>query len=142
MHRRKFTLFEKTFIQKRARHCCEYCKFPMAYSHDSFHIEHIISLILGGTNELINLALACDGCNSFKWGFIVGFDVLTGTTVPLFNPRQAAWNEHFAWNDDFSVIIGQTATGRATVDLLQLNRSGLVNIRKALAAFGVKMLEN
>jgi hypothetical protein len=142
MRRRKFTLFEKTFVQKRAHHCCEYCKFPMAYSHDSFHIEHIISLVLGGTNELINLALACDGCNSFKWGFITGFDKITGTTVPLFNPRQDIWKEEFAWNEDFSSIIGQTAKGRATIDLLQLNRSGLVNIRKALVAFGVKMLEN
>jgi HNH endonuclease len=142
MLRRKFNLFEKSFVQKRAHHCCEYCKFPMSYSHDSFHIEHIIPLVLGGTNELINLALACDGCNSFKWGFIVGFDTITATTVSLFNPRQDIWNEHFAWNEDFSSIIGQTPTGRATVNLLQLNRSGLINIRRALVAFGVKMLEN
>jgi HNH endonuclease len=142
MLRRKFTLFEKTFVQKRAHHCCEYCKFPMAYSHDSFHIEHIIPLVLEGTNELVNLALACDGCNSFKWGFITGFDKVSNTTVSLFNPRQDIWKEQFAWNEDFSSIIGQTAKGRATIDLLQLNRLGLVNIRKALAAFGVKMLEN
>jgi hypothetical protein len=114
----------------------------MAYSHDSFHIEHIIPLVLGGTNELINLALACDGCNSFKWGFIVGLDENSGTSVTLFNPREEDWKVHFIWSEDFSLIIGQTATGRATVDLLQLNRSGLINIRKALLAFGVKMLES
>lgn len=142
MPRRKFTFLEKTFVQNRAHQCCEYCKFPMSYSHDSFHIEHIIPLILGGTNELANLALACDGCNSFKWGFIVGIDKITGQMVSLFNPRQEDWKEHFKWNEDFSLIIGQTATGRATVDLLQLNRSGLVNIRQALVAFGVKSLDN
>jgi HNH endonuclease len=142
MRRRKFTLLEKTFVQQRAHNCCEYCKFPMAYSHDSFHIEHIIPLILGGTNELINLALACDGCNSFKWGFIVGFDKTTGAMVSLFNPREEDWKAHFMWSEDFSLIIGNTPTGRATVDLLQLNREGLINIRKALLAFGAKTLES
>jgi HNH endonuclease len=142
MRRRKFTLLEKTFVQQRAHHCCEYCKFPMVYSHDSFHIEHIIPLILGGTNELINLALACDGCNSFKWGFIVGFDKITNTMVSLFNPREDDWKAHFMWSEDFSLIIGNSATGRATVDLLQLNRQGLINIRRALLAFGVKALES
>jgi hypothetical protein len=142
MLRRKFTLLEKTFVQNRAHQCCEYCKFPMAYSHDSFHIEHIIPLILGGTNELVNLALACDGCNSFKWGFIVGLDKMTGATVVLFNPRQEDWQTHFTWSDDFTHVIGKTTTGRATIDLLQLNRSGLVNIRQALFAFGVKPLDN
>jgi hypothetical protein len=92
-------------------------------------------------NELINLALACNGCNGSKWEFVVGFDRLTGATVSLFNPRIEEWKTHFMWSDDFSLIIGQTATGRATVDLLQLNREGLINIRKALFAFGVKSLE-
>jgi hypothetical protein len=41
MSRRKFTPLEKSCIQERAEHSCEYCKFPMSYSHDSFHIEHI-----------------------------------------------------------------------------------------------------
>ena len=61
--RRKFTAFEQSFIQQRANRCCEYCKFLLDYSHDAFHIEHIIPLILGGTYELFNLAFACDGCN-------------------------------------------------------------------------------
>jgi hypothetical protein len=142
MLRRKFTFLEKTFVQQRAHHCCEYCKFPMAFSHDTFNIEHIIPLILGGTNDLINLALSCYSCNSFKWSFIVGFDTITGTTVSLFNPREEEWKAHFMWNEDFSLIIGLTATGRATVDLLQLNRQGLINVRKALIAFGEKALDN
>jgi hypothetical protein len=52
MLRRKFTLLERTFIQKRAHYCCEYCKFPMAYSHDPFHIEHIIPLLLNCSMSL------------------------------------------------------------------------------------------
>jgi HNH endonuclease len=137
MSRRKFAPFEKSFIQVRAKHCCEYCKFPIAYSHDSFHIEHIIPIRLDGNNELENLALACDGCNSNKWGYVEALDALTGDMVALFHPRQDVWAEHFEWSEDFTMILGKTPTGRATIDLLKMNRLGLVNIRKALFAYGV-----
>ena len=135
--RRKFTAFEQSFIQQRANRCCEYCKFLLDYSHDAFHIEHIIPLILGGTYELFNLAFACDGCNSHKWAFIAWIDTQTGVNAPLFNPRKDIWAEHFIWIDDFTIIQGITPEGRATVDLLKMNRIGLVNVRKALRAYGV-----
>ncbi len=45
-------------------------------------------------------------------------------------------NRHFAWSADFSLIIGLTPTGRATVEALQLNREGVVNLRRALYALG------
>jgi hypothetical protein len=44
--------------------------------------------------------------------------------------------DHFAWSDDFTLVIGLTPTGRATVEKLQLNRSGLVNLRRVLRAVG------
>jgi hypothetical protein len=135
--RRKFTAFEQSFIQQRAKKCCEYCKFPMDYSHDAFHIEHIIPLSFGGTNELVNLALACDGCNSFKWAYVEWIDPKTGLKSFLFNPRKDEWAEHFIWADDFTTIQGITSQGRATVDLLKMNRLGLINIRKALRVYGV-----
>jgi hypothetical protein len=37
----------------------------------------------------------------------------------------------------FSIVEGITPTGRATVELLKLNRKGVVNLRKALFAYGV-----
>lgn len=135
--RRKLNAFEQLLIHERANRCCEYCKFPLKYSHDSFHFEHILPLQLGGTYELLNLALACDGCNSFKWIHIEGMDSFTGLKSPLFNPRKDKWSEHFIWIDDFTIIQGITPQGRATVDLLKMNRTGLVNVRKALYAFGV-----
>ena len=141
MSKRKFTPFEKSFIQERAKYCCEYCKFPMAFSHDSFHIEHITPLRLSGSNELENIAHACDGCNSNKWGYIKWLDSLTGNLVTLFHPRQDIWTEHFQWTDNFTTILGKTPTGRATIDLLKMNRLGLINIRKALLAYGILPIE-
>jgi hypothetical protein len=44
---------------------------------------------------------------------------------------------HFAWNEDFSLVESKTATGRVTITTLELNRKGVVNLRKALVRFGV-----
>lgn len=137
VQRRKFTAFEQRFIHQRANRCCEYCKFLLDYSHDAFHIEHIIPISLSGTYELFNLALACDGCNSHKWTFVEGLDAQTGFKSPLFNPRKDIWSEHFEWTDDFKMIQGVTPEGRTTVDVLKMNRNGLVNVRKALKLYGV-----
>ena len=47
-------------------------------------------------------------------------------------PRLDSWRDHFRWNEDFSFIIGISPKGRATVEKLQLNREGVVNLRKVL----------
>ena len=41
--------------------------------------------------------------------------------MPLFNPRQDSWSQHFAWAADRIHLVGRTPTGRATVTLLDLN---------------------
>jgi hypothetical protein len=137
LKRKKFSPSERYFITMRAGGCCEYCKILHDYSPDTFEIEHIIALFVGGTNELINLAFSCSGCNNRKGYKIRGIDPINGAIVSLFNPRTDKWNEHFEWADDFSIVDGITPQGRATVELLQLNRKGVVNLRKALFAYGV-----
>jgi hypothetical protein len=52
----------------------------------------------------------------------------------LFHPRSQNWDKHFAWNENFTIVIGLTPTGRATIERLQLNRVGVVNLRQVLAA--------
>ena len=49
--------------------------------------------------------------------------------VPLYHPRQHRWPDHFAWNEDTTIVIGLTPTGRATVEALRLNRENVVNLR-------------
>jgi len=63
-------------------------------------------------------------------------DPQTGVNTSLFHPRNDKWQEHFTWNEDLSLLLGSTLKGRATIDLLKLNRPGLVNLRKALVAYG------
>ena len=52
--------------------------------------------------------------------------------APLYHPRTHVWLEHFAWSDDFTLLVGLTPTDRASVEVLQLNREGMVNLRRAL----------
>ncbi|TMQ34294.1 MAG: hypothetical protein E6K70_08410 [Planctomycetota bacterium] len=51
--------------------------------------------------------------------------------MPLFNPRVDSWLDHFRWNFDSTRILARTATGRATIKLLRLNRPTLVKARRA-----------
>ena len=126
----------KKAVAERARGCCEYCRSQARFAIQPFSIEHIIPKSLGGESTIDNLALACQGCNNHKYNKTGERDPVAGNIVALYHPRQQRWNEHFAWNDDFTIIIGLTPTGRATVEALQLNREGVVNLRRVLYAMG------
>jgi hypothetical protein len=132
----RVTAEQRRAVVERARGCCEYCRSQAHFATQSFSVEHIQPRSQGGKAHLDNLALACEGCNSHKYTKTEGYDPVTGETVPLYHPRQQKWRDHFCWNDDFTLIIGLTPTGRATVETLQLNREGLANLRRVLYAMG------
>ncbi|HFA49003.1 MAG TPA: HNH endonuclease [Bacteroidetes bacterium] len=119
-------------VAERAHGCCEYCMAQALYSHDYFSVDHIISILLGGSDLLENLAHICQTCNNHKYIFIEALDPVTGLLAPLFNPRLSKWTEHFKWDETFTIVIGHTPTGRATVEKLHLNREGLINLREVL----------
>lgn len=130
----EITARQKDFITERARRCCEYCWSQLKFSPDPFSIEHIIPLSKGGSYDLDNLALSCQGCNNRKYNLTEAIDPIDGQFVPLYHPRQQLRVEHFVWSDDFTELIGISPTGRATVVRLQLNREGVVNLRRLLRA--------
>jgi hypothetical protein len=82
------------------------------------------------------LAWSCQGCNNRKYTSVEALDPVSGETVPLYHPRRQRWHEHFAWNEDYTVVLGLTPTERATVEKLQLNRAGVVNLRHVLHHIG------
>jgi hypothetical protein len=99
-------------------------------------LEHLIPEARGGKTEEMNLWLACARCNGHKADRIVATDPDTDRVVRLFNPRRQTWKKHFKWSAEGDHIIGTTATGRATVAALQLNRPALVLARRAWVAVG------
>ena len=91
------------------------------------HVDHIDPL---GADELDNLCLSCWNCNTSKHKATQYLDPLTGGLIPLFNPRQQTWSEHFRWIDNSIRLEGITATGRATVERLKMNRPAIVIARQ------------
>jgi 5-methylcytosine-specific restriction endonuclease McrA len=130
------TAEQKRLVEQRAGGCCEYCRSQLRFAMQSFSIEHLDPDGEEGGETLGNLAFSCQGCNNHKYTKTTGLDLRSGQAVSLYNPRRDRWSEHFAWSEDCTVIVGLTPIGRATVDTLQLNRSGLVNLRRILFAAG------
>ncbi len=123
-------------VEAQARQRCGYCQSAESIVGIPMDIEHIVPESAGGATEENNLWLACSLCNSYKGNRTNARDPISNRTVPLFNPRLQSWSEHFAWEESGSVIVGLTATGRATVVALVLNRPPLVKARKRWAAVG------
>lgn len=112
----------------RAENRCEYCHLSQAGQEATFHIDHIVPVASGGETEIENLALACVSCSLRKGAKEIAVDSETKDEVRLFHPRRDDWNEHFEWNG--ARINGLTAKGRATIDLLKLNRRLILAIRE------------
>ena len=124
-------------MHARARGRCEYCHTPDGFVPGSFAVEHILPRAKGGGARMENLALSCPACNGHKYNKIEGVDPLNRTSVRLFNPRRQRWEDHFVWSDDFTLIVGLTPTGRATIDTLQMNQYKRVNLRCLLVLAGL-----
>ena len=124
-------------VEQRAARRCEYCRCPLAVTTEPFAVEHVIPTVRGGAATPDNLALSCSGCNGHKDDRIEGYDPVSQSRAALYHPRKHAWSEHFAWNEDYSRVIGLTPTGRATVKTLHLNREGVVNLRRLLLLVGL-----
>jgi len=114
-------------VIQRAGNRCEYCLLSQLAQEASFHIDHVIPQSAGGPTVLENLALACVTCSLSKGARQTATDPETRTSVPLFNPRQDSWRNHFQWHG--TQIVGITPVGRASVEALQMNRPRILDIR-------------
>ena len=112
----------------RAGNRCEYCKLSQLGQEATFHIDHVVPRAAGGPTVAGNLALACVSCSLRKWANQTATDPDAGEEVSLFNPRTQSWAEHFRW--DMERIVPLTATGRATVAALAMNRPVILAIRQ------------
>ena len=122
----------RSLVRQRAQGYCEYCLCPDFCLTQLHSIEHILPESRGGKSIANNLALACQGCNGSKGTKIQAFDPITGRKARLFHPRRDRWEAHFAWSPDHLLLIGLTPIGRATVQELDLNRKGVIRLRKLL----------
>jgi len=99
-----------------------------------FEVEHILARKHHGETTLDNLAWACFPCNSYKGPNIAGQDPDSVAIVRLYHPRLDAWSDHFLWQGP--ILVGTTAVGRATIDVLAINLPPRVALRAELMAAG------
>ena len=122
-------------IQRAGDHC-EYCGLSQAGQAATFHIDHITTIVAGSSTTVDNLALTknhgskapsfrklcdlitCVSCSLRKAARQTVEDPEKGEAAPIFNPRKKVWGEHFCW--DGMRVVGLTATGRATIDALNM----------------------
>lgn len=105
-----------------AGHRCGYCHTDEHFTGMACSIEHIVPVSRGGQTRRENLWRSCRDCNERKGAQITSRDPLNQEMAALFNPRTQHGNDHFQWSTDGMTIDGTTATGRATVIALDLNR--------------------
>lgn len=127
----------RTFVEERAKGYCEYCLSSSQFSPSHFEMEHIQPESKGGITNNQNLALACRRCNGLKFTHTQYQDGETKEVVNLYHPRKDNWYDHFYWNEDETILIGKTPSGRAIISLLQINRESNMNQRELLRLVGL-----
>jgi HNH endonuclease len=134
--RRKISESIRRQVAERAGYRCSYCRSP-EWAGVPMVVDHIIPLAAGGTSEIENLCLACYRCNEFKGARVEAIDPLTGGTVAIFRPHFQVWPEYFAWSQNNLYMVGLTACGRATIEMLHLNDNRLIQARQIWLLVGL-----
>ena len=123
-------------IAEHFAHCCAYCRTAEALTVAIFEFQHILPRSAGGETVFENICFACPTCNRYKADRVTVIDPDTQVEVQLFHPHRDRWREHFVWNDDATELVAVTATGRATINALRMNRRQLIRVRRMWVAMG------
>jgi HNH endonuclease len=127
--------FSRKLVWRRARGICEYCLLPQSESLLPHELDHIRAKKHRGPTTMENTCVACAYCNSAKGPNAAGYDPVTGALVPLFNPREQYWGDHFFYLGP--VLEGKTPEARATIEVLRINDEARIEHRRQLIAAGV-----
>lgn len=127
-------------VIERARGRCEYCLIPQMYSSEVFHIDHIVSEKQLGPTEAENLAWACAICNLNKGSCVSVRFYEEKILVPLYNPREDDWSEHFMLGSS-GQITALTMVGKGTIRLLQLDHPDRIEERRLIMSMGVGLIK-
>lgn len=111
---------QRRLVRQRAGNCCEYCRLSQNGRLARFHVDNILAIKHGGSDDDDNLCLACPECNTHKGSNVAALDPLTRDATKFYDPRQQRWDDHFRINPD-ATLTGLTPEGRATVNVLRLN---------------------
>ncbi len=126
----------RLLLAERDQRRCAYCLTTEENCGLRMHVDHIIPEAAGGPTTADNLCLVCFSCNVHKGARQTGTDPLTGETIPLFHPLRQRWQDHFAWDESHTQVVGLTPCGRATVIMLLVNNPTVVRARRRWVSAG------
>ena len=122
-------------VRDRAGGRCEFCRLPDSLAPwPPFHVDHIVPEQHGGASDESNFAWTCQRCNLRKGTNLAGIDPDSRARTGLFNPRSDRWSDHFRF--DGPAVTGQSAIGRTTVWLLDMNAPRRLELRSELMRSG------
>jgi hypothetical protein len=133
----------RDLVLRRAQSRCEYCRIAQEVDPLPFQIDHVIARQHDGPTAAGRGSMplrfggccGCSFCNKHKGSDLTSIDPESGNIVRLFNPRSDRWAEYFRIEND--EIRPQSAIGRVTVRLLQMNTSERCLERRLLLRTGV-----
>lgn len=111
-------------VREYANFACEFCGVTEADTGGQLTIDHYQPKSKGGEDDFDNLLYCCARCNQYK----MDYWPVRPDDVPLWNPRQTKFSEHFLELDD-GTVHPLTAIGAFTLQRLRLNRPPLVAYR-------------
>jgi hypothetical protein len=94
----------------------------------------VLTSLERGLKAELPMQSVCVFCNRYKGPNRAGLDPLTGKLTPLFNPRRHRWSLHFRYEG--GTLVGRTAVGRATVEVLRITLPNLIALREVLMEDG------
>lgn len=129
----------KDKIRQRASFACEYCGVTETDTGGLLTIDHFQPQSKGGSDAFINLIYCCNRCNSYKYNYYPS----SNKEPSIWNPRQSPRNLHF-FELDNGYLKALTSLGKATIDLLRLNRLALIQYRlqKKARAEEIRLLKH
>ena len=122
-------------VRQRAGGRCEYCRLPQAGPASPSRSTTSSPASIGAARSPATSRTVCVYCNGYKGPNISGLDPATGKLTPLFHPRRHKWSHHFRYEG--GTLVGRTAIGRTTVEVLRINLPNLVELREVLMEDGV-----
>lgn len=111
-------------IRQRAAFACEYCGVNETDTGGLLTLDHFHPQSKGGSDNPENLIYCCNRCNSYKYNYFPS----SNKEPSIWNPTQSPRDQHF-FELDNGQLKALTPVGKATIDLLRLNRPPLIQYR-------------
>jgi hypothetical protein len=120
----------RAFVRERAKSRCEYYRAPEIVTGGPFEVDHIIPQASTGGDEVDNLALCCNSCNTWKADHMFRHRSGNAPEDSAFQPAPGCLGRAFSVRLSKVSAAGQNGERPATIDRLRMNSTYQIEARK------------